>query len=181
MQADHCSYKSGPNLFTENVARNGLKSHMFGPKNAPFCGKNANLPNRTCFSRIRGGGQRTPPNKTEKHVGQKCLNDVVMLLIFCFGCASFVCIFLVVFVAFVVPVVFLYDCFCFVFVVAAVCILLLLLLLLCFLFLLLLLLLPLLCCCCCCYMLCLSKIIWVAFFSVWGGGLTFSSIFHDLT
>ena len=38
---------------------NGLKSHIFGPKN-PFCCKNANLPNRTCFTRIRGGGGQGP-------------------------------------------------------------------------------------------------------------------------
>ena len=31
--------------------RNGRKSPIFGPKNAPFCSKNANLPNRTRFTR----------------------------------------------------------------------------------------------------------------------------------
>ena len=34
-------------------------SHFLGPKSAPFCCKNANLPNRTCFTRIRGGGKGT--------------------------------------------------------------------------------------------------------------------------
>ena len=45
-------------FFTENVARNGRKSPIFGQKkkNAPFCCKNANLPNRTRFTRLRGGG-----------------------------------------------------------------------------------------------------------------------------
>ena len=35
---------------------------FLGPKNAPFCCKNANLPNHTCFTRIRGGvgGVRAP-------------------------------------------------------------------------------------------------------------------------
>ena len=32
VQGDHCSHKSGPNFFTESVARNSLKSQDFGPK-----------------------------------------------------------------------------------------------------------------------------------------------------
>ena len=39
-------------FFTENVAQNGRKSPIFGQKNAPFCCKNANLPNRTRFTRL---------------------------------------------------------------------------------------------------------------------------------
>ena len=46
-------------FFTENVAQNGLKSHFFGPQNAPFCCKNGNLPNRTCFTRILRGRYHT--------------------------------------------------------------------------------------------------------------------------
>ena len=49
---DHLSRKNGPNFFIENVARDSLKSLFFGPKAAPFCCKNANLPNRACFTRI---------------------------------------------------------------------------------------------------------------------------------
>ena len=46
--------KRASRVRTQNAVRNGLKSHMFGPKNAPFCCKNANLPNCTCFTRIQG-------------------------------------------------------------------------------------------------------------------------------
>ena len=40
-------------FFTENVVRSGMKSRFLGPKHVPFCCKNANLPNRTCFTRIQ--------------------------------------------------------------------------------------------------------------------------------
>ena len=52
---DRFRNKADQTFFIENVARNGLKSHFLGPKSAPFCCKNANLPNRTCFTRIQGG------------------------------------------------------------------------------------------------------------------------------
>ena len=54
----HFRNKTDQTFFIENVARNGLKSLFLGPKSAPFCCKNANLPNRTCFTRIR----RPPPH-----------------------------------------------------------------------------------------------------------------------
>ena len=53
---DRFRNKTDQTFFIENVARNGLKSHFLGPNSAPFCCKNANLPNRTCFTRIRGRG-----------------------------------------------------------------------------------------------------------------------------
>ena len=52
MRADHCSHKSGPNFFRERRSWNGLTSQIFGQESAPFCCKNASLPNRTCFTRI---------------------------------------------------------------------------------------------------------------------------------
>ena len=56
---DRFRNKTDQTFFIENVARNGLKSHFLGPKSAPFCCKNANLPSRTCFTRI-------PPPPPEK-------------------------------------------------------------------------------------------------------------------
>ena len=53
---DRFQNKTDQTFFIENVARNGLKSNILGQKNAPFSCKNANLPNRTCFTRIPGGG-----------------------------------------------------------------------------------------------------------------------------
>ena len=32
------------------------KMVILGPKNAPFCSNDANLPHCTCFTRLRGGG-----------------------------------------------------------------------------------------------------------------------------
>ena len=55
------SRKNVQRCFTENVVRNGRKSPVFGPKNAPFCCKNANLTNGTHFTHIRGGGSRLKP------------------------------------------------------------------------------------------------------------------------
>ena len=53
MAADQRPNKGGPKFFTENVGRNGLESHIFfGQKIAAFCCKSANLPNRTCFTRV---------------------------------------------------------------------------------------------------------------------------------
>ena len=62
LQAGHCvRTKVHQTFFIENVARNGLKSHIFGPKSAPFCCKNANLSNHTCFTRIP-----PPPKKSSR-------------------------------------------------------------------------------------------------------------------
>ena len=45
-------------FLAENVVRNGRTQAFLVQKNAPFSCKNANLPNRTCFTRLRvwGGG-----------------------------------------------------------------------------------------------------------------------------
>ena len=54
-QVDHCSHKTGPNSLTENVARIGPKSHLFGPKmlrsavRMPIC-------HIVPVSRVYGGG-----------------------------------------------------------------------------------------------------------------------------
>ena len=52
---DHFRNKMDQTFFLGNVARNSLickVAFFLRPKSVPFCCKNANLPNRACFTRI---------------------------------------------------------------------------------------------------------------------------------
>ena len=69
----HGSQTSVPicRFLSENVARNDLRSRFFWPKNAPFSCGNANLPNRTCFTRLPPNGDTIPWEQGVEHLSKK--------------------------------------------------------------------------------------------------------------